>query len=511
MSGSPPPENRSNISHGIRHSGQSTSPTTGVLRAQMLESVTTYQSNNSNRAQGIDRQVNEPGQRPPTNQSIPQYVGLPSVNEIRPPHLLPAFGSSSSISQRTTTLPPRSTRRAKAHVASACVNCKRKHLGCDSARPCRRCVVAGKEESCVDVTHKRRGRPPLKAEEGPIRPYESAYGQAGVLRVAQHPSIGLGAPRGHKRTLSSREIRPSPDYNHFRPYTGYENERKMQFSPTSVMQPPLWTAPILPSPSTTIAPSPYVQASISARRPASSGQQIVTQRPQMLDFPGRDPLLPRGIGDISPIRSYSGDSFQNPHSPHHSSYKPQSPSESAYFSSPGPPGSRSFAPMLGGPTAHSTSVPDLSSFRLPPIIPRTVSDSSRPKATPRPRSNSSLPWMERGSFPNSGPDRIIPSSAPIRPVSPVRRGSGPIYSNERRISAHEIPPMTPLSLPPLRNSELQKPHSSQQRSPHIDNPKMATPASRKSEIRSIIKMDTKDPDARPAKRLRMELGEMVND
>lgn len=45
------------------------------------------------------------------------------------------------------TLPPRSTRRAKAHVASACVNCKRKHLGCDSARPCRRCVLSGKAVS----------------------------------------------------------------------------------------------------------------------------------------------------------------------------------------------------------------------------------------------------------------------------------------------------------------------------------------------------------------------------
>lgn len=54
-----------------------------------------------------------------------QAYGLPASNSIR-------------------SLPPRSTRRAKAHVASACVNCKRKHLGCDSARPCRRCVLSGK-------------------------------------------------------------------------------------------------------------------------------------------------------------------------------------------------------------------------------------------------------------------------------------------------------------------------------------------------------------------------------
>src|SRR5271168_520223 len=38
---------------------------------------------------------------------------------------------------------PRTTRKTKAHVASACVNCKKKHLRCDSARPCNRCTATG--------------------------------------------------------------------------------------------------------------------------------------------------------------------------------------------------------------------------------------------------------------------------------------------------------------------------------------------------------------------------------
>lgn len=42
-------------------------------------------------------------------------------------------------------LSPRTTRKNKAHVASACINCKKKHLRCDNARPCRRCVQSGKE------------------------------------------------------------------------------------------------------------------------------------------------------------------------------------------------------------------------------------------------------------------------------------------------------------------------------------------------------------------------------
>lgn len=61
----------------------------------------------------------------------------------------PAPIHSSSPQNTSRTLPPRSTRRPKSHVASACVNCKRKHLGCDSARPCRRCVVSGKSVSAL--------------------------------------------------------------------------------------------------------------------------------------------------------------------------------------------------------------------------------------------------------------------------------------------------------------------------------------------------------------------------
>jgi len=48
---------------------------------------------------------------------------------------------------------PRATRKVKAHVASACVNCKRKHLRCDETRPCRRCVQSGKEVCCAPVVH----------------------------------------------------------------------------------------------------------------------------------------------------------------------------------------------------------------------------------------------------------------------------------------------------------------------------------------------------------------------
>lgn len=39
----------------------------------------------------------------------------------------------------------RGGRKSKAHVASACINCKKAHLSCDVNRPCARCVASGKQ------------------------------------------------------------------------------------------------------------------------------------------------------------------------------------------------------------------------------------------------------------------------------------------------------------------------------------------------------------------------------
>ncbi|KAB8342717.1 hypothetical protein FH972_022317 [Carpinus fangiana] len=57
-------------------------------------------------------------------------------------------------------------RKAKAHVQSACANCKKAHLACDIGRPCQRCISNGKTATCVDVEHKKRGRPRLRDDRG---------------------------------------------------------------------------------------------------------------------------------------------------------------------------------------------------------------------------------------------------------------------------------------------------------------------------------------------------------
>ncbi|KAI8641127.1 hypothetical protein BD408DRAFT_418676 [Parasitella parasitica] len=47
------------------------------------------------------------------------------------------------------------------HVPTACINCKKAHLACDLSRPCKRCSTLGKSDSCIDIKHKKRGRPKL--------------------------------------------------------------------------------------------------------------------------------------------------------------------------------------------------------------------------------------------------------------------------------------------------------------------------------------------------------------
>lgn len=41
-------------------------------------------------------------------------------------------------------------------VPKACSNCRKNHAGCDTERPCRRCVQNGLADSCIDVPRKKR-------------------------------------------------------------------------------------------------------------------------------------------------------------------------------------------------------------------------------------------------------------------------------------------------------------------------------------------------------------------
>lgn len=102
-----------------------------------------------------------------TPESVHSLHGTPRQPYVSP---APSITPQHSASQLRTAVPdpgtrvtsPRSQRKTKGHVASACVPCKKAHLRCDSQRPCSRCVTHGKEDTCVDVRHKKRGRPRLR-------------------------------------------------------------------------------------------------------------------------------------------------------------------------------------------------------------------------------------------------------------------------------------------------------------------------------------------------------------
>ncbi|KAL7922310.1 hypothetical protein ACQKWADRAFT_85958 [Trichoderma austrokoningii] len=90
---------------------------------------------------------------------------------------------------------PKSQRKAKGHVASACVPCKKAHLRCDAQRPCSRCLGSGKEDACVDVQHKKRGRPRLRDErDGRFDPSRYSNPQEPTLRrpLSIYPSTMPG-------------------------------------------------------------------------------------------------------------------------------------------------------------------------------------------------------------------------------------------------------------------------------------------------------------------------------
>lgn len=98
-------------------------------------------------------------------------------------------------------------RRNKAHVASACVNCKRAHLSCDVQRPCARCIAGGKQDTCYDVQHKKRGRPKLR-EGGSSR---SQGTESGKRRV--EPPAASAAATASYSFSSQQSFQPSHGFD----------------------------------------------------------------------------------------------------------------------------------------------------------------------------------------------------------------------------------------------------------------------------------------------------------
>lgn len=148
MSSSPPATHRPAISRGPeRQPPHASLPGTTNGASHVIPTPTHHLLSISRDERGFAPPLQPPGglltpgviHSDPTISQSSTYSGV-----------IPALIDTANLPPATSGPPvrnllPRSTRRAKTHVASACVNCKRKHLGCDSARPCRRCVQAGKQ------------------------------------------------------------------------------------------------------------------------------------------------------------------------------------------------------------------------------------------------------------------------------------------------------------------------------------------------------------------------------
>jgi len=97
------------------------------------------------------------GASPFTHQTVQPHSRAPPPFTYTPTGATTGYGTESAVGTQhsapnvgeSDSPGLRGGRKSKAHVASACVNCKRAHLSCDVQRPCARCVAAGKQVSLL--------------------------------------------------------------------------------------------------------------------------------------------------------------------------------------------------------------------------------------------------------------------------------------------------------------------------------------------------------------------------
>lgn len=358
----------------------------------------------------------------------------------------------------------------------------------------------------MDVTHKKRGRPPLKAEEAPLRPYTSPF-EDSTTAPRESLQSSPSSSRGHfHRRTSSREIRPITDLQFSR--AGDPGRiGSSGLGPAAVVQPPRWS-PSMYSPPQTLATSPSMPASLGPRPFSSSGvlqHAVGTQAPSPFIQPSSSAIptaAPSGGGrspvEISrPVPPYVGRSlppavsprlYQQPFPAAPSPYinRPRTPNRPAATE---PPVSRELQPPYFD-----------SGIRLPPILPPTTTATEYgPIPSAHRRSD---PFPTHWSF-RERQGHLLEQQQPAPPPPP------PPPREPREPVSHQTPPYQ--RYPP----ELARPDVTPRQS---GPPAPATPIhpSPESPVRTQagpprIAATESDDSPRPAKRRRMALDDMVND
>ncbi|OJK04649.1 hypothetical protein ASPACDRAFT_38210 [Aspergillus aculeatus ATCC 16872] len=367
----------------------------------------------------------------------------------------PSFGSSPPDAS-TRPLPQKPTRRTKAHVASACA-------------------------TCVDVTHKKRGRPPLKAEEASLRTYAAHLDRA----TAGEPH-GSQSRRTHMhRATSSREIRPVTDLQMMGGQAGATAMR------ASSGHPHRWSASMY---SHALDPAMTMQRSIGHRRFSSSGSvhsMTATSPPTYVPMPaGYNPALGMGrmpTGAGRHLSSYTQQALNPATTPpqYQQQFIPMSPyAEATRMANRMPMGEMPVGRDLREGYGESP-------VRLPPIYaptmgtPAHVSQGHRLSSDPYPAVWSS-PMRE--DYLSQEHRQHMPPHGYIEPISPDSQmrpgGSDSAYVD-----------------PALRHLGSMVPGTEGQ-SLHL-SPSQAQTEQSAAEAHS--------QDSRPAKRRKMALDDMVND
>ncbi|RKP09505.1 hypothetical protein THASP1DRAFT_28709 [Thamnocephalis sphaerospora] len=268
---------------------------------------------------------------------------------------------------------------AKSHMFRACANCRKGHVACDVNRPCRRCVLGGKADTCVDVDHRRRGR--RNADEE----------RAAKTVKSQSPSTAQPppTPKPARQSRSRSPTTPQPG-THRAAATTTNATHHQQPTTSSAVGHTISPPPVEPSrsetPSGFVAMShsnslpppsaaPYHPASASATSPAHSG------RPDYFDTTGR------AHGQPGPAYSPSGNSGVHlpPPPPHHAYAGPphSGPGGAPAAAASGPV---DLPPMLEMPPLPNTSkLPPMSGdFGAPASVSASSSSSPSHSGPPRP-------------------------------------------------------------------------------------------------------------------------------
>lgn len=337
-------------------------------------------------------------------------------------------------------------------------------------------VLNRSQATCVDVTHKKRGRPPLKAEEASLR----AYAQVDS-RGASGEQHGTQLRRSMHRATSSRELRPMTD---LQMPGGTTAAIGLRAAPTQAHRwPPSAYSPI-------VDPALSMPRSMGHRRFSSSGSiQSMTAASPPTFIPMTTAFnpaigaarMPPGMG--RPISSYTNQALQPGTSP------PQ------YQQSFGMPVSYPENPRMG----HRLSVGEPSGrdpretymespVRLPPIYPPTMTN---PGSSPHPhRLSDPYPTLwsprTREQFLQQDQRHQVPAQgliAPISPASHMRQTMGDFSYGDASSR-----PLAPVSEATPRHLSISSSHGRNEPSSELDT-----------------------SDSRPAKRQKMALDDMVND